>query len=558
MLTHLCITNFAIIESLDLDVIKGFTVVTGETGAGKSIIVDAINFALGARVDAQTLGPYGTRAEVSLSFDLTTLPTARAWLTAQDLDASEEECVLRRVLGQDGRSRAYINGQTVPLQQLKGLGEFLVDIHGQHEHQSLLRRDVHAELLDHYAGATTLALEVRAAHQHWKQLRDELTALERATQEATARREFLQFQLHEIESLELDDGELATLDDEHRRLANSDKLARGAETALQRLDDDDQAVLSQLGQQLREIETLAEFDTQLAPMIELLRNAEISVQETINALRRYVSSLDAEPDRLAQIEQRISAIHHLARKHRVAPDALTELMRKLSDELAGLTSADERLQTLPGLVDEAKRHYQKQARTLTAQRRRAAPELQQQIEALIRTLGMPNATMRIVLTPVPDDEPAATGSERAEFLVSANAGFAPAPLGKVASGGELSRISLAIQVATAHTTGIPTLIFDEVDTGVGGSVAEAIGKQLRALGEHRQVFAVTHLPQVAALGHHHLRASKSTHDGMTRTALELLPDNERREEIARMLGGAEITKQTRAHAKEMLTRAAGG
>ena len=558
MLTHLCITNFAIIDSLDLDVIKGFTVVTGETGAGKSIIVDAINFALGTRVDAQSLGPYGARAEVALSFDLKTLPAARAWLASQDLDVSAEECVLRRVLSQDGRSRGYINGQTVPLQHLKTVGEFLVDIHGQHEHQSLLRRDVHAALLDHYAGANVVTQEVRAAHQQWKRLRDELNALEQSVREASTRRDFLQFQLQEIETLNLAPDELTTLDDEHRRLANSDKLARGAETALLRLDDDENAVLSALSLQLREIESLAQFDVQLAPLAELLRNAEISLQEAVNSLRRYQADLDAEPDRLTQIEQRLSVIYEVARKHRIAPDQLPDLQRKLSDELSGLTHADERLQTLPRLVEDAARAYTAAARELSAQRQRAAPLLQQQIEMLIRTLGMPSARVHMALSANSETEPAAHGNERVELLVSANAGFAPAALSKVASGGELSRISLAIQVATAHSTGIPTLIFDEVDTGVGGSVAEAIGKQLRSLGQHRQVFAVTHLPQVAALGHYHLRASKTTHADITRTTLEILTDTTRREEIARMLGGAEITKQTRAHAKEMLMRGAVG
>jgi len=554
MLTHIAIRNFAIVEQLDLDLATGFTVITGETGAGKSIIVDAIGFALGDRADAQAIGPHADRAEVTVSFDVSEAPNAQTWLTEHELANDQGECILRRVVGNEGRSRAFINGQSAPVQQLKELGETLLDIHGQHEHQSLLKREQHSIVLDDYAGKSDLAAQVKQLYQEWRRHRDEFERLQSSTRETTTRREFLQFQLDELASLGLRDNELSELDAEHRRLSHVDKLVRGSELALTALDESDSAITTQVGKLVTELQQLASFDARLHPVGELLNNAQIAMQEATHELRNYLTSLEIEPKQLEKIETRLGAIHQLARKHRITPEELPALWQQLQTEWQSLEGGDERLVQLPKLIADLLVRWSQAAQKLSSERYSHGQKLSREIETTIKTLGMPQARFQVALQPNGNTEPSAWGKEKVEFLVSANLGYSPAPLTKIASGGELSRISLAIQVATSQSSRIPTMIFDEVDVGVGGSVAEAVGKEIRFLGDRRQVFCITHQPQVAALGHQHLKVSKTAVDNTTRTEMTLLSDKERSEEIARMLGGAEITKQTRAHAKEMLRR----
>jgi len=553
MLTHIVVTNFAIVDQLALDLERGFTVLTGETGAGKSILVDAIGFALGERADAQIVGPHGERADVSLEFDIAQHAAAQAWLADHEL-ASNDECIVRRSFTREGRSRAFINGQPVPLQSTRALGELLVDIHGQHAHQSLLKREVHGSLLDGYAGLDAQVQEMRQRFGIWQQLNDEYERLRRAAQETESRREFLNYQIKELEQLALSAEEITQLDEQHRRLAHGEKLLRGIQQALSVLEDEENAARTLLARQANELLALCRFDAALSPATELLNSAVIALGEAIDALRHYEGSLDMDPDQLAEVEQRLAAIHQAARKHRVMPEELPGLLEKLQTELAELAGADARLESLPRLIDEAAAAYLALAQGISTERRRAAQRLSAEIQNTVRQLGMPHAVFEVALTPVEPPRPTAYGLERVEFLVSANPGYAPSPLQKVASGGELSRVSLAIQVATAHAGTIPTLVFDEVDAGIGGGVAETVGEQLHALGQARQVLCVTHLAQVAAQGHHHMRVSKRVEDGLTRTSIELLEGNARSEEIARMLGGRAITKQTRAHAKEMLAR----
>lgn len=554
MLSHIVVTNFAIVDELALDLRRGFTVLTGETGAGKSILVDAIGFALGDRADAQIVGPHGERADVTLDFDITAHPTAQRWLTDQQLD-SGGECIVRRSFTREGRSRAFINGQPVPLQNTRALGELLVDIHGQHAHQSLLKREVHASLLDGYAGLTTQVQTMRQRYGIWHRLSEEFEQLQRASQETEARREFLMFQIKELEQLAISTEEIAQLDEQHRRLAHAEKLLRGVHQALAVLDDDENAARTLLARQESELSALCRFDPSLAAATELLNSAVIALGEAIDGLRHYEGKLELDPAQLAEVEQRLAAIQQAARKHRVAPGELAGLYDKLQGELAELAGADARLENLPRLIDEAATAYFDEARTISAERRRAGQRLAAEIQATVRQLGMPHAVFEAALTAVEPPRPTVYGLERVEFLVSANPGYAPSPLQKVASGGELSRVSLAIQVATAHAGTIPTLVFDEVDAGIGGGVAETVGEQLHTLGLARQVLCVTHLAQVAAQGHHHMRVNKRVEEGVTRTGIEPLEGNARGEEIARMLGGRAITKQTRAHAKEMLSRA---
>lgn len=554
MLSHIVVTNFAIVDQLALDLRGGFTVLTGETGAGKSILVDAIGFALGDRADAQIVGPHGERADVTLEFDITEHSAAQAWLADQQLE-SGGECLVRRSFTREGRSRAFINGQPVPLQSTRTLGELLVDIHGQHAHQSLLKREVHAHLLDGYAGLTAQVHTLRQRYGIWQRLNEELERLQRASQETEARRDFLIFQIKELEQLSISSEEITQLDEQHRRLAHAEKLVHGTQQALAVLDDDENAVRTLLARQSTELAALCRFDPSLAAATELLNSAVIALGEAIDGLRHYEGRLELDPAQLAEVEQRLAAIQQAARKHRVAPEELFALYDTLQQELAELAGADARLENLPRLIEDAAAAYFAEANVISAERHRAGQRLAAEIQDTVRQLGMPHAVFEVALTAVEPPRPTVYGLERVEFLVSANPGYAPSPLQKVASGGELSRVSLAIQVATAHAGTIPTLVFDEVDAGIGGGVAETVGEQLHTLGLARQVLCVTHLAQVAAQGHHHMRVSKRVEDSITRTGIEPLEGDARGEEIARMLGGRAITKQTRAHAKEMLSRA---
>ena len=555
MLTHLHIRNFALVASLDLDLQAGMTVLSGETGAGKSILLGALGLTLGDRADSTVVRHGAERAEITATFRIDALKGVVEWLREQELD-SEDECILRRTVSADGRSKAFINGQPMPLQSLRELGEQLVDIHGQHAHQSLLKRDIQRQLLDAFAGHLPLLNQVTGAWRQWQQLQQDFQQLSQQAGEREARLELLRFQCQELEALQLLGGELAELDEEHAILANASRLLEGSQQAVGMLsENDDYSINSMLQRCLNELRELQGYDPRLASSCEMLESAAIQADEAASELRHYVNALELDPQRLEWVDQRLAAIHSLARKHRVEPEALPELQHQLEQELAELEQADSRLAGMQQAIDSALAHYQQLAGKLSEGRQKAATRLAKAVSQQIQALGMGGGKLEVQLTPL-DKGPSAHGNEQIELLVSANPGQPPRPLNKVASGGELSRISLAIQVITASQEGIPTLIFDEVDVGVGGGVAEMVGKQLRMLGESRQVMCVTHQPQVAAQGHHHYQIRKHSDKGSTTTQVSPVVGDERVEEIARMSGGLTITEQTLEHARDLLRGAA--
>ncbi len=554
MLTQLRIRDFAIVETLDLELATGMTAVTGETGAGKSILVDAIGLLLGDRADSGVIRHGAERTDISAAFDLDALPAARDWLVERDLHG-EGECHLRRVIASNGRSRNYINGVPQPAQALRELGEWLVDIHGQHEHQSLLRRDAQRQLLDDYAGNAALAAQLAEYYRTWSRLRQELRNLRQASSERDARLDILRYHLRELAALNLAEGEIAELESEQRRLANANQLLDTGQRLLNELSESDEdTVADRLSHSLRELDLLSRLDARLIPVSELLNAALIQVREAGSELRGYVQALDLDPAHLAQIEQRLTAAHQLARKHRLDAGELTVLRARFEAELDTLEHSETRLDELQQAMKAARAAYQQCAEQLSEQRAAAARELSERVSQALAELGMPGGRFAIVLERL--EKPTPGGLETVEFQVSANPGQPLRPLAKVASGGELSRISLAIQVIAARAARIPTLIFDEVDSGIGGGVAEVVGRQLRTLGGNRQVLCVTHLPQVAAQAHQQLKVEKRTDGETTHTGVQPLATEERITEIARMLGGLELTANTLAHAREMMEKAA--
>ncbi len=556
MLTSIQVRNFAIIDEVEIEFSPGMTVLTGETGAGKSILVDAMGLVLGERGGSGLVRSGAKRAEFTAEFDLRNLPEARDWLEEQMLDL-DDECNLRRVVGADGRSRAFINGNSVPLQSLKTLGEMLLDIHGQHFHQSLARRDVQRNLLDYFGGLIDLAVATSNNFADWRLLTDKLDALESANADRNAKLELLRFQIDELDSLGLEPGELEALSMERSKLQNSGRLAEGANTALQVLYDADPAnAQSLLADAAQLIEGLATLDATLEPIAAMLQEASIQVSEAADSLRRYGDSLDMDPARQNFVEERLDAINNIARKHRMDPESLAALHQDLVEELNDLEHAEERSAELKSAVSEAQAGYRKTAARLSAGRKKAASRFSSAVTEAMANLGMPGGVFEIQITPRDMTDPRPFGMDDVEYLISANPGQQPMPLSKVASGGELSRMSLAIQVIASDGSAIPTMVFDEVDSGVGGGIAEMVGLRLRELGQTRQVFCVTHLPQVASLGNNHFRIMKISDGKSTKTGISLLNQGERIEEIARMLGGVEITQRTRDHAAEMLAAGA--
>lgn len=555
MLTQIRLRDFAIVDALELAFSAGMTALTGETGAGKSILVDALGLALGDRGDSGVVRHGAERAEIEAEFDISALPAVHEWLRAQDLDA-DTDCVVRRIIGRDGRSRAYINGRNTSLQGLQELGAQLVDIHGQHEHQSLLRRDMQRSLLDDYAGHGAQLTALAALFGEWKQASDAVARLRQAVEERAARAELLRYQVQELQALALADDEVEALNQEHARLANAGRLLETSQRALNQLyEGEDNSAHHLLSQSLHELGGLLELDSALRESNELINGALIQLREGADALRRYIDRLELDPARLQQVEQRLGIVHDLARKHHVAPQELPHLLTQLEQELGGVEQDDARLDSLQARIDVLASDYGAQAERLSAARHAAATRLSEQVSAIMSELGMPGGRIDIGVSRTEPPRFTVTGIDAIDFLVSANPGQPLRPLNKVASGGELSRISLAIQVIAANSGRIPTLIFDEVDTGIGGGVAEVVGRQLRTLGAARQVLCVTHLPQVAAQAHHHLQVSKLAGKEHTRTSIRVLDSVQRSDELARMLGGVEITAQTRAHAGEMLARA---
>lgn len=552
MLTHIHIRNFAIIESLDLELDPGMTVLTGETGAGKSILIDAIGLVLGDRADSSTVKHGCDKAEITLSIDVSQTATAEQWLQEQALD-NDGECILRRVISANGKSRAWINGSPSNLSQLKQLGEQVVDIHGQHEHQSLMKKDMQRQLLDEFAGNQPLLEQTHKAWQHWHELNERYQLLQTQSSEHLARLDLLRFQVDELTQLDLQENEVKTLDDEHSRLANADQLLQAAGATQQQLYEDEQSLYSALGGITQTLEQQLALDSRLEEPLELLHSAQIQLQEAAEQLRHYLDALDVDPQRLQQLENRMAAIQDMARKHRIDAAELLEKRLELEQELARLDSDEYNLETLEGKLQTAAEHYQAVATKLHQQRNKAAKKLATGVTEAMQQLSMKGGTFAIQVK-ADSEKFSATGMDDILFEVSANPGQPLKPLIKVASGGELSRISLAIQMIAAQKVTLPALIFDEVDTGIGGGTAEIVGQQLRKLGEGRQVLCVTHLPQVAAQAHNHYKVTKIKTATDTQTGIIPLSPTERVEEVARMMGGIEITESTLALAQEMIEK----
>jgi len=555
MLTQLYVRDFAIVRELSLAYEPGFTVLTGETGAGKSILIDALALVLGERADSEVIRHGCARAEVSAGFALKPSSSAAKWLKENDL-FDDQECVLRRVVEADKPSRGFINGRPVPIQMLRELGEYLVDIHGQHEHQSLLRRDAQREILDDYAGLEDSVRTLAGHYRDMETLRERLAMLKQRTADREARVEWLTHQVRELDALALAADEIPVLEEEHARLANGAELIEGVQSLAQAITEDEEAAVSrQLARAVNRLEALVKYDHKLGEIAVLLNEASIQIDEAGSRLNHYLESLELDPSRLQAVERRLSTVHDLARKHKVKPEELPAVHERLRAELSEIVNLDTSLGKLEEDLEKAGALYLKTAKEITRVRQGAAKKLAKAVTGEMQELGMPGGSFEVSLTPLPEGETSAHGLERIEFLVSANPGQPARPLAKVASGGELSRISLALQVVLAGTGRIPTLIFDEVDVGIGGRVAEVVGRKLRALGETRQVLCITHLAQVAAQGAQHVQIRKQTEGKDTVATAALLGERERMMEIARMIGGMEISKQTLAHAKDMLERA---
>lgn len=554
MLQSLQVRNFAIVDEVNVDFAPGMTVLTGETGAGKSILVDALGLVLGERGGLGIVREGTQRAEFSAEFDLSEHRLARDWLAQQALDM-DDECILRRVIAADGRSRAFINGNAVSLQSLKSLGELLLDIHGQHVHQSLGHREVQRNLLDHFGGFQSLLDDCAKAFAHWRALADELADVNAAHADREAQLELLEFQVQEFDALDLEPEELASLKAERQKLQNSGRLADGLSRVLNDMYDGESVTAqSLLATACQTLSSLSAYDETLEPTRQLLEEAGIQVAEATDLLRHYSDGLDADPNRQEWIEERLDAIQSIARKHKVEADDLDEIHGRLRTQLDELRNAGERSAQLGKDVTDAQAQYLEFASELSDKRQRAARKFATAVTSAMSGLGMPGGVFEVSVQSGSLEDARAWGMDSIDYLISANPGQKPTALAKVASGGELSRMSLSIQVIASDGSQIPTMVFDEVDSGVGGGIAEMVGRRLCELGGSRQVLCVTHLAQVAAQADNHFRINKITDGKSTRISVAALNKDARIEELARMLGGVEITHRTRDHAAEMLAK----
>lgn len=548
MLQSLSIRDFVIVSKLDLEFQHGFTVLTGETGAGKSILIDALSLALGARGEGGVTRVGCDKAEISAMFDISINHEVQTWLSQAELDGEDGELVLRRVMYADGRSRGFINGTPVTVQQLKEIGELLVDIYSQNAHHSLLKLATQRQILDEFGGLGVTANEVAVKYKHWHHLHELRLSLEKNAAAYADELAELRDSTRELTQLAFAVPEWDELQQEHTRLSNGAELIKSGEVCLELLSEGELSALNLLAQIQHKLQTMHEFDASLTEALETLDSGIIQLQEASRSISRYVQHVDLDPSRLGEVESRIQAIHAAGRKYRVPVEDLPDLLLTFQTRMADLAEIEDS-KALAEQESQALREYTQLAEKLSAGRAAAATTLHEKITAEMQRLSLSGGKFVVELTPQP---PSANGLEQVEFMVAGHAGVVPRPLSKVASGGELSRISLAIRVVTAQQGGVPTMIFDEVDVGIGGGVAEVVGKLLKQLGTERQVLVITHLPQVAALGRHHLRVSKSLVNGQTLSNIEQLDDVQRIEEIARMLGGLEITDTTRKHATEML------
>jgi DNA repair protein RecN (Recombination protein N) len=545
MLRGLHIRDFVIVTEADISFEAGFTVFSGETGAGKSILIDALALTLGERADSSVLREGASRAEISAVFE--TPESLIPWLTEHDLHA-DHELVLRRVIDAQGRSRAYVNGSVVTIAQLRDIGEQLIDIHGQHAHQSLLRGDNQRDLLDAHGNLQPLRQTTSLTFKAWRTVEKQLALSEQDASSLAQARERLEWQTGELARLSLGATEWADISAEHTRLANGQSLLDGAAQTLASLDEADASVQHQLGAAVQRIGQLLRHDAQLKTVYDALDSASIAVGEAVSDLNDYVSRAELDPARLSVLDNRLRAIFELARKFKTEPDALYSLEQTLKTELEALQSSSD-IQALRAQCVERRSDYDAAAKALSVARSKAATDLGKQVSKAMQTLAMEGGQFSVAMHTCPA---ASHGQDQVEFLVAGHAGSTPRPLAKVASGGELARISLALSVIASRAARVPTLIFDEVDSGIGGAVAEVVGNLLRELGARHQVLCVTHLPQVAARAQQHFQVSKQNVKGKTQSSIALLQPQERIEEVARMLGGIKITSTTREHAKELL------
>jgi len=549
MLRALNITDFVIVDRAELEFGAGFTALTGETGAGKSILIDALALVLGERADASVVRQGAEKAEISAEFDIAHATLLKRWLADNDLAGDDDGYLVRRSIDSGGRSRAFINGRSATAAQLREAGEHLVDIHGQHEHQSLLRGAAQRDLLDAYAGLEDAVAAVAAAWRAWQALRNQLVALETNAAAFAAEREELEWKVRELDQLKFNLDEWQETNAEHARLAHAQSLIEGAQYAMDALSEGDNSSVTLLSAVASKLNHLLGYDARLKDIIDVVASAQAQAQEAVYMLRDYQQRLDIDPKRFKEIEQRLDAVHASARKFRTTPETLPDALDSARARLGELGGSLD-VESLRQRVKEAHAAYAAAAGKLSTGRKKAAKKLAEKVTAAMQTLAMAGGSFDIALSALA--EGTAHGLEQIEFLVSAHKGIAPRPLAKVASGGELSRISLAIQTVASEIAQVPTLIFDEVDAGIGGRVAEIVGQMLKKLGKAHQVMCVTHLPQVAASADHQWQVTKAAANGKVASRVNILGSSERVEEIARMLGGVKITETTRKHAAEML------
>ena len=552
MLQHLSIQNFALIERHDISFDAGMSVLTGETGAGKSILIDAINLVLGGRADSKAIRHGAERCDITAEFDIDPLPNVRAWLIENALD-QEGQCILRRTINADGKSRAFINGQSVTAQQLSALGEQLINIHGQHEHQLLLKRDQQRFLLDEFGQHDTLLQSISEIFEQWQTIENKKLSLTNQGQQKT-QQEFLQFQYDELLALNPQPNEFVALEKEYKTLSQSENILQRVSSALTILDSEEQSISEIFEKAHQQLSPISEMHENLTNALSNLAQAKILTQEAIRDVQHFSDHLNLNPERLAEITQRMDELHRVARKHRIQPEALVEFQENLKIQIDQLAHLDVAFAEMEKTQAALKKNYVELALKLSKKRQQAAKKLSTQVSEQMQALAMSGGEFIVKLLPL-DDGMHAGGLERCEFWVQPNPGQAAQPLAKIASGGELSRISLAIQVILASHTSVPTLIFDEVDVGIGGATATVVGKLLKQLGEYAQVLCVTHLPQVAAFGHHHYQVQKNVVKQQTSTALTKVMKDTRESEIARMLGGTHITAESLAHARALLDQA---
>lgn len=551
---HIHIENYTIIDMLDLDFSEGMTVLTGETGAGKSIIIDALELILGGRGDSKTIRMGKDRCDLIASFDIQSLHDAKEWLQRNEYYSPTEECILRRIITQDGRSKCYINNKLVSLQALREIGAYLVSIHGQHEHQNLLKRDEQQHLLDLYANQIELNEKIGKIAKNWSMTKSKLKTLEIEKQKQTAKIDLLHYQLEELEELAIEPSEVLMLEQEYKQLSKAEDLIQYYEEMITFLAEGEEGnVLNLLHRVSHILTSLHTFNDKLTNTQELITNATVQIEESINEIRYFLDKTSANPERLQYIQSRLQKIYDIARKHRINPEEIYNYWQSLRESLTSFLATDKSILALQQEIEIDEKEYYVLAIALSEKRLQAAQLLSEKITQSMQELGMMGGRFHIALEPSKLREPHPKGFDRVEFLVATNPGQELQALNKVASGGELSRISLAIQVITANKNLASTLIFDEVDVGIGGTTAAIVGKLLRELSEKNQIFCITHLPQVASCGHHHYQVKKIIEEKYTHTEIEKLSSEQKIEEIARMLGGLKITEQTIAHAKEMLS-----